>query len=376
MSGKLKTTLTTTLTLVEQFQSTLSRTNARQPTPTTTDEQTKDLDPLALLTISATALKSYVTKLSLLTLTSPFTASAVATSLSTLNESVLPSLVTAALLVTPESHTAAFQSEIRILASTALKELFLLVKEVQVVAEDKASKKGLDQSEKDPVTLAAGRAWDACDTLIDVATKGVVGFVVRRAEEYRALVRDAVEEIEAWDPDEEGDEFFDELLDGDAGEDKAGDDSDDLEDDEDDEKGSAALHERKKDALRMLKPIAQIYPAIITNRLKKAPIPLPPSATKVLETLMKNLQQIPEHIDEVAGALYEDDLDKYTSQVAKTKVCASKAINLVALPWSVEQSSGDIETEGDKFTTWSKTWLKVVSEVSKSIDESSNSRTI
>ncbi|KAL2796495.1 hypothetical protein BJX66DRAFT_137269 [Aspergillus keveii] len=372
MSGKLKITLTTNLTLVEQFQSTLSsRTSARQPTPTTTDEQTKDLDPLALLSASATALKSHVTKLSLLTLTSPFTASAVATTLSTLNQSVLPSLVTAALLVTPESHTAAFQSEIRILTSTALKELFLLVKEVQVVAEEKASKKGLDQSEKDTVTLAAGRVWEACDTLIDVATKGVVGFVVRRAEEYRALVRDAVEEIEAWDPDEEGDEFFDDLLDGDAGEDKAGDDS---EDDEADEEGSAALHERKKDALRILKPIAQIYPAIITNRLKKAPVPLSPSATKVLETLMKNLRQIPEHIDEVAGALYEDDLDKYTRQVGKTKVCASKAISLVTLPWTVEQSPGDQETEGDKFTTWSKTWLKVVGEVSKSIDESLNSQ--
>ncbi|CEL02410.1 hypothetical protein ASPCAL03580 [Aspergillus calidoustus] len=370
MSGKLKTALTTTLTLVEQFQPTLSsRTNAGQPTPTITDEQTKDSDPLALLSASATALKSHVTKLSLLTLTSPFTASAVATTLSTLNESVLPSLVTAALLVTPESHTAAFQSEIRILTGTALKDFFLLVKEVQVVAEDKASKKGLDQLEKDTVTLAAGRVWDACDTLIDVATKGVVGFVVQRAEEYRALVRDAVEEIEAWDPDEEGDEFFDELLD--AGADMAGDDS---KDDESDEEGSAALHKRKKDALRMLKPIAQIYPAIITNRLKKAPVPLTPSTTKVIETLMKNLQQIPEHIDEVAGALYEDDLDKYTRQVGKTKDCSSKAINLVALPWAAKRSSVDEETEGDKFTTWSKTWLKVVGEVSKSIDESSKSR--
>ncbi|KAL2803224.1 hypothetical protein BJX63DRAFT_78529 [Aspergillus granulosus] len=372
MSGKLKITLTTTLTLVEQFQSTLSssQTTTGQPTPTT-DEQNKDLDPLSLLSTSATALKSHVTKLSLLTLTSPFTASAVATTLSVLNESVLPSLATAALLITPESHTAAFRSEIGILTSTALKELFLLVKEVQVVAEEKASKKSLDQSEKDTVTLAAGRVWDACDVLIDVATKGVVGFVVRRAEEYRDLVRDAVEEIEAWDPDEEGDEFFDDLLDDD---DEDGPTGNDKADDDDDEEGSAALHAQKKDALRILKPIAQIYPAIITNRLKKARVPLSPSDAKTLESLMKQLQQIPEHIDEVAGALYEADLDKYTHQVGKTKDCASRAINLVMLPWAVKQSSGDQEIAGDKFTTWSKTWIKVVGEVSKSIDETLKSQ--
>ncbi|KAL2836528.1 hypothetical protein BJY01DRAFT_55743 [Aspergillus pseudoustus] len=369
MSEKFKITITTTLTLVEQFQSTLSssQTNAGQRPNPSTNEQNKDLDPLALLSASATALKSHVTKLSLLTLTSPFTASAVATTLSTLNASVLPSLVTAALLVTPDSHTAAFQSEIRVLTNTALKELFFLVREIQAVAEAKASKKSLDQSEKDTVTLAAGRVWDACDVVIDVATKGVVGFVVRRAEEYRDLVRDAVEEIEEWDPDEDGDEFFDELLDDDNEDRPTSGDSDD--DDEDSEEAAAALRARKKDTLRVLKPIAQIYPAIITNRLKLVPVPLVPSDVKVLESLMRNLQQIPEHIDEVAGALYEEDLQKYTSQVGKTKDCASRAINLVVLPWAAKQSSGDQETVGDKFTTWSKTWIKVMGEVSKSIDK-------
>ncbi|KAL3460542.1 hypothetical protein BJX64DRAFT_182850 [Aspergillus heterothallicus] len=376
MSGKLTITLTTTRTLVEQFQATLSSSHANtgQPTPTTADKQNKGLDPLPLLSTSATALKSHVTKLSLLTLTSPFTASAVTTTLSTLNETVLPSLVTAALLVTPESYTAAYQTEIRILTSTTLKELYLLVKEVQVVAEEKASKKGLNQSEKDTVTLAAGRVWDACDVLVDVATKGVVGFVVRRAEEYRDLVRDAVEEIEAWDPDEEGDEFFDELLDEDYedGAKKSRGDSDDNSE-YDEEDGNAALHDRKKDALRMLKPIAQIYPALITNRLKRAPVPLSPSDCKVLESLMKHLQQIPEHIDEIAGALYEADLDKYLHQAGKTKDCACRAINLVMLPWPVAPNGGDQEGAGDKFTAWSKTWIKVMGEVSKSIDETLDS---
>ncbi|KAL4787550.1 hypothetical protein BJX76DRAFT_318331 [Aspergillus varians] len=374
MSMKFQIVLATTLALVDQFQSTLS---SPQPNPgPTAGEKDKELDPLPLLSGASTALKSHVTKLSLLTITSPFTHSAVATTLSTLNESVLPSLVTATLLITPESHTKAFQGEIRVLAGTTLKELSFLVKEVQAIAEGKADKKSLEQSEKDTVTAVAGRVWDACDVLVDFAAKGVIGFVVRRAEEYRDLVRDAVEEIEGWDPDEEGDEFFDGLL-GDDGEgptaaDKSGVNGKTDEDDDDDEESSTVLLARKKEALRILKPIAQIYPAIISNRLKKAPAPLAPFNVRTLESLIISLQQIPDHIDEVAGALYDADFDQYARHLGKAKGCASKAIELVVLPWSPEQASDNQKNAGDKFTAWSKTWTRVVEEVSKSIDESAN----
>ncbi|KAL4994786.1 hypothetical protein BDV10DRAFT_143864 [Aspergillus recurvatus] len=364
MSQKLNVVLKTTFALIEQFQSTLSTTQL--DSGPATSEENQNLDPLHLISTSSTALKSHVTKLSLLAINSPFTPSAVATTLSTLNESVLPSLVTAALLVTPESHTRAFQGEIRVLTGAALKELLLLVKEVRVIAEEKADKKSLEQGEKDAVTAVTGRVWDACDVLVDVAAKGVVGFVVRRAEEYRDLVRDAVEEIEEWDPDEEGDEFFDDLLDdGDKDEAEAvGED----EEESDNEEGTAVLHARKKNALRILKPVAQIYPALIANRLKKVPVPLAPSNIGILESVLKSLQQIPDHIDEVAGALYEADIDKYTRQLRKTKDNASKAIKLVVLPWDLMQTANDQENAGDKFTTWSKTWTKVIEEVSKSID--------
>ncbi|KAL4915184.1 hypothetical protein BDW62DRAFT_131492 [Aspergillus aurantiobrunneus] len=370
MSRKLQIVLATTLTLVDQFQTTLS---APQPNTDPKASENKDLDPLPLLSGASTALKSHVTRLSLLTIASPFTQSAVATTLTTLNESVLPSLVTATLLVTPESYTRAFQNEIRILTGTALKELSLLVKEVQVVAEEKADKESLEQSEKDTITIAAGRVWDTCDVLVDISAKGVIGFVVRRAEEYRDLVRDAVEEIEGWDPDEEGDEFFDDLLGDDEGLTAADDtktSGTNNGEDNNEEEGSAALHTRKKDALRILKPIAQIYPAIILNRLKKAPVSLALSDIKTLESLMKSLRQIPDHIDEVAGALYEEDLNRYVCQLGHTKDCASKAIELVVLPWGPKQISSDQESAGDKFTSWSKTWTKVIEGVSKSIEES------
>lgn len=287
--------------------------------------------------------------------------------LSALNESVLPSLVTAALLVNSDDFTKAFHAEIQILAKAALKELGALIGEVKDVADKKnkaqsESKKedDLSQEEKDVVTVATGRVWDACDALVDVATKGVVGFVIRRVEQWRDLVKDAVEEIEEWDPDED-DDFFDDLLSEDK-KDAGGEDDDEDDDDDDD---TAITHARKKSTLRILKPVAQIFPAILTNRLKNAGNASVASSAGVrkLESLMVNLQSIPDDIDEVAGALYEENWERHTQFLGKVKNNAAKAVGLVKLPW------GAAEDTEDKFTTWSKTWLKVMDEVSKSIDE-------
>ncbi|GAB1209546.1 hypothetical protein APSETT445_008327 [Aspergillus pseudonomiae] len=369
MSPKLHVTLTTTLTLVEQFHLTLS-----SPSGDSTSAELSSRDALPLLSASSTALKSQVTKLSLLAITSPFTPSAVGSILSNLNESVLPSFVTAALLITPTDHTKAFQAEALSLTKTGLNELSSLVKEVQSIAErndevqDRMKKKGIElsQSEKDLVTVATGRVWGACDALIDLASNGVVGFVIRRVEEWRDLVRDAVEEIDEWDPDEEGDEFFDELLsdDGKQSIGKGG----EAELAEDDGEDNAVLHELKGTAIRLLKPVVQIYPAIITNRLKKVPEFLP-SLVNRLESLMTNLHRIPEQVDEVAGALYEADLERSIQYLERTKDCAVEAVKLVVLPWTEQSVANSQQKAEDRFTDWSKTWLKVMDGVSKPLDD-------
>lgn len=377
MSNKLTVLLTTTSTLVEQFQNAIS---TSQQNPATSNKQTKDnndhdqtQDALPLLIASSTALRSQVTKLSLLAITSPFTPSALSTVLTAVNESVLPSLVTAALLVTPDEYTKAFHGEIQLLTKTVLRELSALVVEVKAIADkkekdaqDKKKEEDLTEPEKNVVTVATGRVWDACDVLVDVASKGVVGFVARRVEEWRDLVRDAVEEIEEWDPAED-DELFDDLLDDGTGnndENEDEDDKDDDDDDDDDDEETAVSQERKKSTLRILKPVAQVFPAIITNRLKNAgDAPLQSSdGTRKLETLMVHLQNVPENIDEVAGALYEADWARHALYTGKVKDEAAKAVSLLASGWK----TADGQATEDKFTVWSKTWLKVVDEVTKS----------
>ncbi|KAJ5503223.1 hypothetical protein N7463_006097 [Penicillium fimorum] len=365
MSKQLSVIIGTTLTLIGQFQTALTT------PPTTATEAAKDAEALPLLTISSSALKAHITKLSLLAITSPFTHSAVVTVLRELNESVLPSIVTASLLVTPAQYTKAFHSEVLALVKTTLTELAALIREVKRVGEKKDQEKkdtgkesDVTKSEKDAVMLATGRVWDACDATTDVASKGVVGFVMRRVEQWRDLVRDAVEEIEDWDPEEEDDGFLDDVL---GDEEKDG--SDDEDDDEDDEEETAALQEHKKSTLRFLKPIAQVYPAVINNRLKNAGnAPLASSSgVKKLESLMLNLQAIPDDVDEAAGALYEANFETCAEYLRKTRKCATQAVELVASPWDAAEAKDD--APADKFATWSKTWLKVIDEVSKSIEK-------
>ncbi|CAI7662230.1 unnamed protein product [Penicillium glandicola] len=356
MSKQLSSILSTTITLIGQFQTALTA------PPTAATDAAKDAEALPLLTASSSALKGHVTKLSLLAVTSPFTHSAVSTVLREINESILPSLVTASLLVTPAQYTKAFHSEVLLLVKTALTELSSLVEEVKRVGEKKDQEKkdtgkesGVTKSEKDAVMLATGRVWDACDATTDVANKGVVGFVMRRVEQWRDLVRDAVEEIEDWDPEEEDDGFFDDVLDDEGG-------NDDEDDDEDDEEETAALHEHKKSTIRFLKPIAQVYPAIINNRLKNAGnAPLASSSgVKRLESLMLNLKAIPDDIDEAAGALYEANFETSAEYLRKTRKYATEAVELVASPWGAADAKDD--APADKFATWSKTWLKVIDE--------------
>ncbi|KAJ5175455.1 uncharacterized protein N7482_001332 [Penicillium canariense] len=379
MAQQFPTVINTTLTLVEQFQGTLSPSIAIQAiqtqTPTKDATATATANALPLLSTSAVGLRAQVTKLSLLAITAPFTHSAVNTVLRACNESVLPSLVTAALLVTPSEYTKAFHSEVLVLVKTALIEFTTLVKDVKGIAEakdqakkdDPKKKEGdISKAEKDAVTLAVGRVWDACDAVSEVATKGIVGFVVRRVEQWRDLVRDAVEELEDWDP-EEDDEFFDDLMGGEEG---AGEDGGS---DDDEEEDTAALHEQKKTTLRFLKPIAQVYPAILNSRLKNAgdkPLSSTGGIAK-LESLMLNLQSIPDHVDEAAGALYENNWNKSAEYLKRTQRNAAQAVNSVASPWDATESADGEQKADDKFTAWSKTWMKVMDEVSKSIDAAS-----
>ncbi|KAK2760307.1 hypothetical protein FQN54_002375 [Arachnomyces sp. PD_36] len=365
MADNLLPLLDTSLALLDQFYQTLSSTptasnQTSQPQSDGNADSAKSPSPLPLLSSSATLLKSQVTKLSLLAINSPFTPSAAVSVISAINESVLPSLVTASLLITPETFTRPFHAEANVLVKTAIRELKALLGGVKTIAV--TGGKNIDERQKEALTGSTGRIWDSCDTLVEISQKGIIAVVVKKTEEFRDTVKDAIRELEEWDP-EDDDDGFDDLL----GEEDDLDEGPTPKDEEDDEeKDIEALQDQKKHALRILKSISQIYPAIISNRLRKTTIssepssPPPPHIRKIND-LTANLQKIPDIIDEAVGALYESNVKCASKFVDEASKRAVKALEISAFSWNKE-----VEGAEDKFVVWARTWIKVVDEVEKS----------
>ncbi|PGH29278.1 hypothetical protein GX50_07970 [[Emmonsia] crescens] len=411
MPPTLPSVLEATLILTGQFNSTLST-----PLPPSESQSTTNNHPapLSLLSTSATALKAQTTKLSLLAINTPFTPSALITVLTTVNESILPSLVTAALLAIPAEYTRAFHAEAKLLVKDALREFGSLVGVVKVIAGgagsgDKGKGEGkatvtVTEQQKGEVMTCTGRVWKACEQLVSFAEEGVVGFVAGKARQYLELVRDGIRELEEWDPEEDGDDDEDDPFwdDGDelggkgdegTGKDKGMGKADDESNDED--TTIASLQSEKSHLLRLLNPISQIYPAIISHRLKKKTFSsstskdqrkhqhgLSQTEISQLDRLLPHLRELPNLVDEAAGSLYDHDIDNtvmYTMQLRKCAFAAAEAVRLPLIDNSHgngdnmsgnegggEKGEKKVAGEEDKFPKWADTWMRVIEEIAKS----------
>ncbi|EZF36298.1 hypothetical protein H109_02184 [Trichophyton interdigitale MR816] len=364
---KLLVILESTLGLSTQFISSLSlsaaSTSSATPRSAEETDNNKNL-PLPLLSAAAQTLKSNSGKISLFAINTPFTPSAITSVLAQINDSALPSLVTAAFLLHPEHYTKTFHTEINALVKSALREYITLINDIKKIAVENG--KGLTDEDKIAVTTSAGRVWKVCDQLVAAATDGVVGMVMQKANEFLELVRDGIKELEEWDPEESDDDDWG-LVDDLADETKEENDEDDG---EDREEVVAMLAGEKKELLRLLTPIAKLYTAITTQRLK--PLKQQPILSKYasnLDKLVDNLKQIPDLVDEAAGSLYEHDTQAVASYTSNLKNCAISTMEMVRKPWHHEtgvnaKTDGQVESE-DKFTKWATVWLKVLNELGK-----------
>lgn len=363
---KLLVILESTLGLSTQFISSLSLSAASTsgaPHSAEGNDDNKNL-PLPLLSAAAQTLKSNTGKISLFAINTPFTPSAITSVLTQINDSALPSLVTAAFFLHPEHCTKTFHAEINTLVKSALREYITLINDIKKIAVENG--KGLTDEDRAAVTTSAARVWKVCDQLVAASTDGVVGMVIQKANEFLELVRDGIKELEEWDPEESDDDdwgLVDDLTDA-TKEEK------DENDDEDREEMVAMLSGEKKDLLRLLTPIAKLYTAVTTQRLK--PLrqqPILPKYASNLDKLMDNLKQIPDLVDEAAGSLYEHDIQAVASYTSKLKSCAISTVEIVKKPWYPEtgvnaKTDGQVEAE-DKFSKWATVWLNVFNELGK-----------
>ena len=332
------TTLSTTLHLISQFSGALSAAPTHPQSSTTHS-------PLPLLKASSTALKQNVTRLSLLTLTPPFATAAVGPLLNALNTSILPSLVTASHLITPATYTKAFSTEAASLTAQCLSDLKALVELISQHATSPPAKK-VSTTEKNAVTQATGQVWARCDALTAFADGGLAGFMTQRVGQWLELMRDAVKELEDWDPEEE------------VGDDPFGiDDSFDNEDEDEKDDSTPAPEENtnnadrailqagvKAEALKVLTRIPQSIHVVLKQRLSPSHLlpaaNLSPAQRSTLDTIVTRTRKISESIDESAEAMYMGDLERCLKMAGEARSLAISVVESVQEPWKTTSSAG------------------------------------
>jgi hypothetical protein len=223
----------------------------------------------------------------------------------------------------------------------------------------KVKEKGVEDADRAAVLAATGVVWESCEAIERIVVENIVGTVVRKAEEWRAVLLDAVKELKEWGEQAEDDE------DG-EGQEAVG--SDGGYEDEDDffgeanalGKGESAVRTLLERSVKKLKMVAMLYQAVGKRRLKTFPAvkdSSQPSSDEagrkvkedmlILDRLMALLKGIPETVDELASSFYDLDADEAGKLFEKICVDAVTATHVVEKSW---------EGMEDEFTAWAGKW--------------------
>ncbi|KAA8576890.1 hypothetical protein MFRU_014g00430 [Monilinia fructicola] len=359
----LKSTVETTKNLIQQLQA-----FAKAPEDTkegsSTEEKPKhaDVNAIDLAHDSASLIKAHSTKLSLLIINKPFTASAITKVLREIVAGPLPGLASAVEICNAAKYTKAMSEELQWRVKKVLTELSTLVSAIpldgKILSDDK--KNGTGKSNGKGSLASTGIVWDACDSVMELKNLGVAGLAVKRAEEYRDLVKDALEELQAW-AEEESDDEDDEENSGD--EDDETKDPQDIVDDlfgsqphipkDDPEK----IREKLESSTKRLRLIILMYQAVVKRRFKTLPyLPHPelpaqlkekstedPGIVECLDEVLVRMKKITDLTDDLASAFYELDSATIDKLMDETWFTGFATIELLIKNW---------EGEKDDFTTW------------------------
>jgi Grap2 and cyclin-D-interacting len=339
---KLTTVLSTTLSLLDRCTHALI-----SVPPGGTAPRPNSPSPVPLLSTYAKTLRAQATKLSLLIIIPPFTASAICSILSSLNDAILPSLLTATLLLSPSNSTKAYSAEAIYLTKATLRDLKSFAHLVEARSKDGKPKAEPSPQQKSAITEATGKIWEDCDELNELAEKGIAGFVAKKAEQYLELIRDAVKEIEEWDPDDDDgdDDDDDDNNSNDGGNGFSGKDydttaySNSKPTDDTHVAESQDIAQTRSSSLTILLRIPQSLHVVIHQRLKKG---LPPSPTTrqrhILDNVLTKLEQTSTCIDDVAERLYTHDALGAILTAEKARATAIEIVEAVLQPWDRDQS--------------------------------------
>ncbi|RDW71691.1 hypothetical protein BP5796_07725 [Coleophoma crateriformis] len=348
----LKKTVATLSALLTQLQTT---TASSDPSKTT------DLNALHLAHDTASLIRAHSTKLSLLIINKPFTPSAINTVLRELIAGPLPGLASAIETCNGAKYTEAMSKELQWRAQKVFVELGALVSAIpldgQILSDDR--KNGTGATPGKGSLAATGVLWEACDAVMELKTTGISGLMIKKAEQYRDLVKDALEELKEWGEEESDSEDEDEDSESDGEADEAQDAIDKMFGSQrhipsdDPEK----IRDRLESSKKRLQLVILMFGAVIKRRLKtlpalphpelpaelKAKSPEDPGIVSCLDEVLKVMKKIPDITDELATAFYELDGPEIDKRMDECFFNGFAAAELLVLNW---------EGQKDEFTTW------------------------
>ena len=247
-----------------------------------------------------------------------------------------------------------------------------VLRQVLAMAEARRELAGKDagpsEAERRDVLAATGMVWDVCDRVLRLCDGGVVELVLKKAQQLRAVLLDAVEEMKEWGEDVASDsEEEEDKAEGSGGEDDGfGDEDDFFGANNKIGKGDVELKVLLDRSVKKLKMVAIMYQAVGKRRLNTFPAVRgsnPASAVAMdggdgidtpaqrLDKLMHILKTIPESVDDLASTFYE--LEQEEAEVALKKVCdeAKSAVQMMEKSWTGTD---------DEFTAWAAKWTQAL----------------
>jgi hypothetical protein len=178
-------------------------------------------------------------------------------------------------------------------------------------------------------------------------------------------MRDAVKELEEWDPEEEvGDDPF-----------GLGDQFDDEDEDEKDERnadaeditnsGDRAILQAgvKDEALKVLTRIPQSIHVVLKQRLSPSHLPpadqLSSGQRSTLDSIVTRTRKISESIDESAEAMYMGDLERCLKMAGEARSLAISVVESVQDSWTTSPSGGGSESsKEDVYVKRALDWIR------------------
>ncbi|TQN71009.1 hypothetical protein CSHISOI_04577 [Colletotrichum shisoi] len=356
----------TTVTLIQQLETVLLAINGGKDTPQQTDTSSVDAFPLAR--DSASLIKAHSTKISVLIINEPFTPSAIIKVLRELVSGPIPGVATAAQACDAERYTSTVRKDLSWKCYTVLKELRGLVEKIPRDGKilSAAQKSGSAGAAGKGSMASTGVIWSACDDLMQFSNGGVGGCFVKKVEEFRATMKDVMEELKEWgeeepDDDDDDDDNDTDGLDHDSALGSMMPSTQEMIDDMMSGQGTIPrddpdnIRNRLESCLKRLRLTTLLYQAIVKRRLKTLPS-LPAENSNIpkrLDEAMRILRKLPHMFDELAGAFYElspDEIDRVMDLCFNEIVALSE---LLKSPWAGEK---------DEFSEWA---VKFQAEIKK-----------